>query len=70
MFDGQNVFFDEDATFGKSWGMADYLDYMTQYAETMEQMEALDSGELSVEEAAYYAEVSARITQKLLEAGV
>ena len=27
MFDGQNVFFDEDATFGKSWGMADYLDY-------------------------------------------
>ena len=27
MFDGQNVFLDEDATFGKSWGMADYLDY-------------------------------------------
>ena len=26
MFDGQNVFFDEDATFGKSWGVADYLD--------------------------------------------
>ncbi len=25
MFDGQNVFFDEDATFGKSWGVADYL---------------------------------------------
>ena len=24
MFDGQNVFFDEDATYGKSWGMADY----------------------------------------------
>ena len=27
MFDGQNVFFDEDATYGKSWGVADYLDY-------------------------------------------
>ena len=27
MFDGQNVFFDEDATFGKSWGLASYLDY-------------------------------------------
>ena len=27
MFDGQNVFFDSDATYGKSWGMADYLDY-------------------------------------------
>ena len=25
MFDGHNVFFDEDATFGKSWGMNDYL---------------------------------------------
>ena len=27
MFDGHNVFFDEDATYGKSWGMGDYLDY-------------------------------------------
>jgi predicted alpha/beta superfamily hydrolase len=26
MFDGHNVFFDSDATFGKSWGMKDYLD--------------------------------------------
>ena len=26
MFDGHNVFFDEDATYGKSWGLADYLD--------------------------------------------
>lgn len=26
MFDGHNVFFDEDATFGKSWGMKDYMD--------------------------------------------
>ena len=25
MFDGHNVFFDEDATFGKSWGMAKYM---------------------------------------------
>ena len=27
MFDGQNVFFDEDATYGKSWGMADFAEY-------------------------------------------
>ena len=27
MFDGKNVFFNEDATYGKSWGVADYLDY-------------------------------------------
>lgn len=25
MFDGHNVFFDEDATYGKSWGMEDYM---------------------------------------------
>jgi len=25
MFDGQNLFFDEDASYGKSWGMYDYL---------------------------------------------
>ncbi len=27
MFDGHNVFFDSDATYGKSWGLGDYLDY-------------------------------------------
>ena len=26
MFDGQNVFWDEDATHGKSWGMEAFLD--------------------------------------------
>lgn len=26
MFDGHNVFFDSDATYGKSWGVGDYLD--------------------------------------------
>ncbi len=26
MFDGHNIFFDEDATYGKSWGMARYMD--------------------------------------------
>lgn len=27
MFDGQNVFFDDNATFGKSWGLGRYLNY-------------------------------------------
>lgn len=27
MFDGQNLFTDEDASFGKSWGMLDYLQF-------------------------------------------
>ncbi len=26
MFDGHNVFFDKDATYGKSWGMFDYME--------------------------------------------
>ena len=26
-FDGHNLFFNEDATFGKSWGLKEYLDY-------------------------------------------
>ncbi len=26
MFDGHNVFFDEDSTYGKSWGMGQYMD--------------------------------------------
>ena len=26
MFDGHNVFFDQDATYGKSWGMGTYMD--------------------------------------------
>ena len=26
MFDGHNVFFDEDASYGKSWGLGEYLD--------------------------------------------
>lgn len=27
MFDGHNVFFDSDATYGKCWGMKEYLEY-------------------------------------------
>ena len=26
MFDGHNLFYDEDATYGTSWGLKDYLD--------------------------------------------
>ena len=27
MFDGHNVFFDEESTYGKSWGMKEYMDF-------------------------------------------
>lgn len=29
MFDGHNVFFDSDATYGKCWGMKEYLESTT-----------------------------------------
>lgn len=47
--------------------LTDYTDYMTQYAETMKKMEAINQNDLSTAEVAYYTEVSAKISQKLLE---
>ena len=35
MFDGHNVFFDSDATYGKCWGMKEYMDH-TNTARTMD----------------------------------
>ena len=52
MFDGQNVFFDEDATFGKSWGLANYLDYTdTVFGQVYEGMDVVDAiGQTAVDE--------------------
>lgn len=73
--DSYEAFFDEYIAFMKSYQesanpasmMKDYLDYMTQYAETMDKLSKLGEEELSEQEALYYAEVSLRINQKLLE---
>lgn len=73
--DSYEEFFDEYYEFMKKYTksddatsmLTDYADYMAKYAETMEKMEAINQDELSTAEAAYYAEVSARISQKLLE---
>lgn len=45
--------------------MAEYADYLEQYTSVMEKMEAINEKELTTAEALYYAEVSARIYQKL-----
>lgn len=49
MFDGHNVFFDQDATYGKSWGMKEYLDQtQTQLiVATVECSHSPDNGRLS-----------------------
>ena len=46
--------------------MADYMQYMTDFAEAMESMEEMESQEMSTEEALYYAQVTSRISAKLM----
>lgn len=77
MLDSYEAFFDEYIEFMKKYAnagaedmvgmMQDYTNYMTQYTETMQKLSALENEEMSTEETLYYTEVSARITQKLLE---
>ena len=45
-----------------------YSAMMTQYADTMEKLDAIDESRLSPADDAYYIEVMARIEVKLLEA--
>lgn len=75
MMDSYEAFFDEYCEFMKKYNdsddvtamLADYTDYMTKYVEFMGKLEEVDEDELSTEEALYYAEVSARISKKVLE---
>lgn len=46
--------------------MTDYLQYMTDFVETMEEMEEMEDEEMSTEEALYYAQVTSRISRKLM----
>lgn len=47
--------------------LADYAKYAGQYADMMQKMEAWEDEELNAAETAYYIEVQARISKKLLE---
>lgn len=72
--DSYEAFFDEYCEFMNNYmesddvlGMLnDYTEYMTQYAETMEKMSAMEQGEMSDAELKYYLEVTERINKKLL----
>lgn len=74
--DSCEAFFDEYVAFMQRFSeadnslslLADYADYMSQYAETMEKFSAIGEEDMSTEEALYYIDVSNRITKKLLEA--
>lgn len=73
--DKYQAFFDKYVDFMKKYNKSsnpakmakDYAEIMQKYADTMSAWEAVDQSELSTEEAAYYAKVSAHIQAKLLE---
>lgn len=47
--------------------LADYASYMSKYADMVEDFEAWDDGEMNTAETAYYVDVQARVSKKLLE---
>lgn len=76
--DSYEAFMDEYIAFMENYSnstdimslLTDYTDYMTKYAEFTQKIAALDADDLSPAEAAYYAEVTARVSQKLLKVGL
>ena len=74
--DSYEQFFDEYISFMERYSNAtteemlslisDYADYMTKFTQTMEALEKLENSEMNEAEAVYYAQVSARISEKLM----
>lgn len=73
--DSYEEFFDEYVTIMKKYKanptdmsiLSDYAKYMGQYADMMQKFEKWENEVLNAAEAAYYVDVQARITKKLLE---
>lgn len=73
--DGYEEFFDEYVAIMKRYQknpadlsiLADYAKYMGQYAGMMQKFEKWENEDLNAAELAYYVDVQARITKKLLE---
>lgn len=76
--DSYEAFMDEYCAFMKKYSenpsdlglLADYAEYMKKYADAVKDFEALDNNEMNAAEAAYYVEVSARVSKKLLDAAI
>ena len=47
--------------------IAEYLEFMTQYSEAMEDLQNMDTTSMTPAESAYYTEVMLRINQKLYD---
>ena len=73
--DSYEKFMDEYVAFMKKYTenptdigiLSDYADYMSKYAEFVESFEKWENEEMNAEETAYYIDVQARVSKKLLE---
>jgi len=73
--DSYEKFMDEYVTFMKKYKdnpsdlglLADYADYMSKYADFVEDFEKWEDEEMNAAETAYYIEVQSRVSKKLLE---
>ncbi len=73
--DSYEKFFDEYIAFMKEYQTSDnplgmiteYLEFMTQYSEAMEDLQNMDTTSMTPAESAYYTEVMLRINQKLYD---
>ena len=76
--DSYEAFMDEYIEFMKRYQesddttsmLNDYLDYMQQYSDLMAKINAVDTKKLSAVDAAYYVEVTSRVSKKLIEASL
>ncbi|MCQ2452673.1 MAG: hypothetical protein MJ075_06020 [Oscillospiraceae bacterium] len=50
--------------------MSDYLNYMSDYADWAEKLEALDEDDMNEAELAYYTEVQLRVSKKMMDAAL
>ncbi len=73
--DSYEAFMDEYVEFMEKYSKSDdvigmlgeYTEFMSKYSDYMSKIQAIDQDELSVADAAYYLEVTTRVTQKLLK---
>jgi len=78
MLDSYEAFVDEYIEFMQKYKnsdnvtamMSDYLSYMQRYSDFVAKVNAMDSNSMSSADAAYYIEVTSRVSQKLLNAAV
>lgn len=78
MMDSYERFFDDYIAFMKKYQsssysasmLSDYLNFMSDYADWAEKLEALDEDDMNEAELAYYTEVQLRVSKKMMDAAL